>query len=92
MSFLTSGNVLPSPHLWGIIMLVASILLVAGMATKKKEAVQYASMIDFVLWSFAMLTYSLAGIWLIPISFALVNLLGFGYIYLASSLNVLWSH
>lgn len=77
--------------LWGWGLLVGSVALIAAMICHWKRIAQAGAMLNFVLWFFACITLFQQHNWLILISIAFVQLIGFAYLYIAASFDILWA-
>lgn len=75
---------------WGPLMLVGATALIIGMMTKKKHVVSTSAMIIFMMWVFAIIALVGHGAVIAAILIGLVDLMFYGYVYLAASFNVLW--
>jgi len=78
--------------LWGISVLVASLLLLYGLLQRSAKLVMLAAFILFFAWSAGAVSYAMAGEWILRFPLAIVNILCYGYYYLAASLNRLWDY
>lgn len=76
---------------YGITLMVTAIILFIGMVKKNTTIVRIASfaMVLIMFWSFAV--YWTVGVHALAI-LILFDALGWGYVYLASSLNTLWDY
>lgn len=74
---------------WGMILLVAGIVLYAGMVLKNRFMTEMSALVAAMCWIFAGILYFELGL-VFQLAVALVHLLCFGYCYLASSMNQLW--
>lgn len=77
---------------WGLTALIASAVLIFGMLSKSKFPVQIGALGMFMAWIFAGIVYFQGGyVWfLLPL--AILNVLCYGYYYLAAALNQLWDY
>lgn len=75
---------------WGFALFISATCLLVGLKVRKRELVRVSSMVTFVLWAFAFLTYLDHQFWYALATFALFHLLVQGYFYLAASLDLLW--
>lgn len=78
--------------IWGAIALISSILLLMGLLYRDKFLTQPGALGMFLCWIFAGIVYASGGYFFLLLPLAVVNVLSYGYIYLASSLDVLWGH
>lgn len=78
--------------LWGMVVLIASIVLILGMCLKKVRGVQIGSVGMFMAWIFAAIVYASGGYTWFLLPIAITNILMYGYYYLASSLDQLWDY
>lgn len=85
-------NALIGVDTWGLLYLASSLILLGAMLMKSKRFVMAASMGGFTAWSFAAIVYGMNGYgyYLLPV--ALMNMLAWGYFFLATSLNRLWNY
>lgn len=79
-------------NLWGILVLVGGLLLIAGMLTKVPVMVRTSSLLLFVTWAFAAIVYGMSGFWLFLFPLALIEMLACGYLYLATGRGRLWDY
>jgi hypothetical protein len=89
---LFQAGALVGVSLWGISVLVSSLLLLYGLATKSVKIVTFAAFILFIAWSAGAISYGMTGEWILRFPLAIVNILCYGYYYLAASLDRLWDY
>jgi hypothetical protein len=85
------GPVIPLT-MWGIIVLVSSVVLLYGMITKTAEMVGFGAMGMFLTWTLTAITYAINGYWPFLFPTAVLYILIYGYFFLASSLGRLWDY
>ena len=88
-SILYGTGVLLDKEIWGGILMVASLVELTGMVIHREWLIQLGAFGGFMAWSFACISLALAAHWYLLITFGLMHLLLHGYVYLASTLNVL---
>lgn len=88
-SILYSTGVLLHTKVWGGILFCTAISAELGFIFKKRFLVLIGGMGGFIAWSFACLALILAGHWYVLLTVSLLHLLFHGYVYLATSLEVL---
>ena len=76
---------------WGLLVLIACILLLYGLIRRHVVLVNAGSFAMFMLWLFALIAYALSGLWLQGI-LAFVTMNYFGYFNLAAYMNRLWDY
>ena len=77
---------------WGSIMLVGSIVLYIGMLAKHVRAVKYSSMLLTAAWASATVAYVMDGAAVLRAPLAIINVLCYGYFYLAVACDRLWDY
>ena len=76
---------------WGVVLIVSSLLTIAGALAKNVLAVSFGGFGLFTSWLFATITYfESQGVF--QASLAIINVLAAGYIFLAANLNRLWNY
>lgn len=85
-------NALFGVSLWGIFMLGSSISLLYGLFTKKARVVMLSAFLLFLCWTSGAVVYGMAGEWAVRFPLAIINILCYGYYYLAASLDRLWDY
>lgn len=88
-SVLYNTDILFDRNLWGLLLFFSASTAEIGFYTKKKAWIMAGGMVGFLLWLFACIGLFMAAHWYALITFGLFHLLFHGYVYLASSLNVL---
>src|SRR4051794_14796795 len=62
-TFIYKTNVLGNPQLWGGGLLLGSLLVLGGMVKKSKNSVRWGSMLNFIMWFFAAISYAANQVW-----------------------------
>lgn len=76
--------------IWGSIALISSSVLILGLISRNKFFTQLGSLGMFMCWVFAAITYANGGYFFLLLPLAFLNMLSYGYLYLASSIDTLW--
>lgn len=74
---------------WGVLSLVASLLMVIGMLCHFTVTTAAGAVGMWVAWVFALVIYVAGCYWFLAV-LAVVNILVYGYIYLSARLGLLW--
>jgi hypothetical protein len=88
-SILYKVGVLLERNIWGAVLFLAAGLAEYGMIFKQRMAIVYGSLIGFMVWLFACISLVLEHEWYVFVTFTAFHLVFHGYVYLASSLNIL---
>jgi hypothetical protein len=91
-TILYQSDALIGVSLWGMSVLISSIVLLYGLAVRSTKIVTIAAFILFLAWSSGAVSYAMAGEWILRFPLAIVNILCYGYYYLAASLGRLWDY
>jgi hypothetical protein len=78
--------------IWGVVALASSGALLLGLIYKNSLLAQPGSLGMFLCWVFAGIVYASGGYYFLLLPLAMINILSYGYIYLAASLNTLWGN
>ena len=89
---LYKAGVILGHQFWGGMILVGATFLLLGMLQKQKRPVQIGSSILFMSWAFAAITYAEHGYWFYLLPLAILEMLSWGYYYLAASMGRLWNY
>lgn len=74
---------------WGAVAVIASLVLIGGMTVEQKVPTMVGAAGMWVLWVFALIVYVSDNYWFL-FTLAVLNVLMYGYLYLAASLGMLW--
>ena len=77
-------------EIWGLALLFCCVLIFVGMLTKTPQFIDFGAFFGFGLWTMAAIAYLLSGYIWIHLPMALLQILIFGYYFLATSLGRLW--
>lgn len=89
---LYQSGALVGVSLWGLSVLLASLVLLAGLMTHSVKIVMIAAFVLFLAWSAGAISYAAAGEWVLRFPLAILNILCYGYYYLAASIGRLWDY
>lgn len=89
---LFKAGVLFGHNFWGLMLLLGGAVLLYGMLRKHCRATQVGSGVLFMAWTFAAITYATNGYWHFLFPLAVVEILSWGYYYLAVSMGRLWNY
>ena len=89
---LFKAGVLFGHNFWGLMLLLGGAVLLCGMLRKHRRATQVGSSVLFMAWTFAAITYATNGYWHFLFPLAVVEILSWGYYYLAASIGRLWNY
>lgn len=91
-TILYQSGALVGVSVWGLSVFVSSVLLLYGLAIRSTKMVTICAFILFMAWSAGAISYGVAGEWILRFPLAIINILCYGYYYLAASLGRLWDY
>lgn len=89
-TFIYKTDVLSSPQLWGVGLLVGSSVVLWGLLEKHKNAVRFGAMLNFIMWFFAAISYAAASLWVSFATIAAFHILVQAHFYLSASFDTLF--
>lgn len=86
-SILFNYGVAMGINVWGMLLLVGSIVVLIGCIYKHDKMIKIGSMVSFMMWLFATATYFTNAFYFVVVTYGLFHILFYVYLYLATSLG-----